>query len=179
MQSQSGVPQAPLGYESFEHHSSGCSPGPKSAHLLGPWPVTHGQPSRPVLGPFGSSREQTVSIQGSAWPEGGSGVRLAASRVIERPPGRGVSVRGHRALSRPPKYIRRSCGSHGLMPRWKPCLLTITLSIPPGLTVLGHADPLPVQSWPRGARFRRRALDRWVRQNRARARPLRSGTIAL
>jgi hypothetical protein len=45
MHSQSGVPQAPLGYESLERRSKRYSADPKSAHTLRRWGNTNGQPS--------------------------------------------------------------------------------------------------------------------------------------
>ena len=46
--SQSGMPQAPLGYESFEDHSTGCSPARNRPIYPGRWLLPHRQPSRPV-----------------------------------------------------------------------------------------------------------------------------------
>jgi hypothetical protein len=75
-----------LGYESFEHHSVRCSPDPKSAHLPGPWLLTHSQPSHPVPGRVGQCREQTVSIQ-DLWADGRqpSAARLIQACGVETP----------------------------------------------------------------------------------------------
>jgi hypothetical protein len=40
--SQSGMPQAPLGYESFERRSKWCSAVLKPAHQLGAWLILTG-----------------------------------------------------------------------------------------------------------------------------------------
>jgi hypothetical protein len=70
------APRAPLGYESFEDHSTGCSPLRNRPIYRGRWLLPHRQPSRPVSSGVGSSREQTVSIPLHHIPTGpGSAVR--------------------------------------------------------------------------------------------------------
>jgi hypothetical protein len=70
----------PLGYESFEHRSSGSSPAPKSARLAGPMAASHRQPSDPVPAGVGQSREQTVSVQSSALGQTGEPAACGSRR---------------------------------------------------------------------------------------------------